>query len=52
MLLFYRRLLGKDLSGLSMKELQQLENELNVSLLSVKAKVFFILCLIFLAILY
>ena len=31
-------MLGKDLSGSSMKELQQLENQLNVSLLSVKAK--------------
>ncbi|CAO2825233.1 unnamed protein product [Amaranthus hypochondriacus] len=33
-----KRLLGKDLSGLSIKELQQLENQLTVSLLSVKAK--------------
>ncbi|XP_021736404.1 agamous-like MADS-box protein AGL15 isoform X1 [Chenopodium quinoa] len=32
------RLLGKDLSGLSMKELQQLEKQLNESLLSIKAK--------------
>ncbi|KAL2897574.1 Agamous-like MADS-box protein AGL15 [Bienertia sinuspersici] len=32
------RLLGKDLSGLSMKELQQLERQLYESLLSVKAK--------------
>ncbi|KMT18771.1 hypothetical protein BVRB_2g028880 isoform B [Beta vulgaris subsp. vulgaris] len=32
------RLLGKDLSGLNMKDLQQLEKQLNEALLSVKAK--------------
>ncbi|XP_057524755.1 MADS-box transcription factor 23-like isoform X1 [Amaranthus tricolor] len=33
-----KRLLGKDFSGLSIKELQQLEKQLSESLLSVKAK--------------
>ena len=34
----YRRLLGKDLSGLGLKELQHLEQQLNEGLLSVKER--------------
>lgn len=36
--LLSRRLLGKDLTGLSLKELQQLEHQLSEGLLSVKER--------------